>query len=124
MANAAIAVSVGVEEFRDGGLTDATRTQVGGLFVQMYQLQQATLGKLDFNATARAAGKRVLLRRHGAMLSKHYGAAALDAALDESSDSTASYSACSAKAASSSSNSVGFTRWPARLRTYCGSASC
>ena len=83
VANAAIAVSVGVEEFRDGGLTGATRAQVGGLFVQMYQLQQATLGELDFNATARREGKRVLHQRHGASLRANFSEAALDAALDE-----------------------------------------
>jgi len=32
--------------------------------------------------------------------------------------------ACLAKAASSSNNLVGFTRWPVRRRTCCGSASC
>jgi DNA-binding beta-propeller fold protein YncE len=41
-----------------------------------------------------------------------------------SSVSTDNCSACSAKAGSSPSNSVGFTRWPARPRTCCGSASC
>jgi hypothetical protein len=83
VANAATMICAGVEEFQDGRLTDATRRQVGELFVTLYQLHQATLGELDFNATARTEGKRVLLRRHGAMLSKHYGAAALDEALDE-----------------------------------------
>jgi len=53
------------------------------LFVKLYRLQEDTLGQIDFDVVARAEGKLVLLRRHGAMLSKHYGAAVLDAALDE-----------------------------------------
>jgi hypothetical protein len=53
----------------------------------MFKLQESTLGQLDFEATARAEGKRVLYQRHGALLFAHLGAtlseAALDAALDE-----------------------------------------
>jgi hypothetical protein len=83
VANAAIAVCAGVEEFQDGGLAPATQMQVGELFVTLIQLQQSTLGEIDFATVARREGKRAIMRRHGAMLSKHYSAAVLDAALDE-----------------------------------------
>ena len=33
-----------------GGLSGVTRAQAGPLFVELFKLQEATLGKLDFNA--------------------------------------------------------------------------
>jgi hypothetical protein len=34
----------------------------------MFELQQSTLGQLDFDAVARAESKRILWERHGATL--------------------------------------------------------
>jgi hypothetical protein len=85
VADAAIAVCVGVEEFQDGGLTGATRVRAGDLFVQLYRLQQDTIDKIDFDAVARAEGKRVLWERHAAVMRTQlrFSETTLDAALDE-----------------------------------------
>jgi hypothetical protein len=85
VAAAAVAVCVGVEEFRDGGLSGATRTRAGSLFVELYKLQQDTIDKIDFDVTARREGKRVLWERHRATMRTqlNYTDATLDAALDE-----------------------------------------
>jgi hypothetical protein len=88
VADAAIMVCAGVGDWEsDGRLAPATRAQAGALFVELFQLQESTLGELDFAAVARAEGKRAIMRRHGAVLAQHYGAtlsgAALDRVLDE-----------------------------------------
>jgi hypothetical protein len=88
VADAAIAVCAGISDWEfDGRLSGATRTRAGDLFVQLFELQEATVGLLDFSAVARAEGKRTIMRRHGAALKQHYGAALsaerLDAVLDE-----------------------------------------
>jgi hypothetical protein len=86
VADAAIAVCTGIGDWESGsGLSGATRAQAGPLFVELFKLQEATLGKLDFNATARTEGKRVLWERYGAVLTRHYGLseAALGPVLDE-----------------------------------------
>ena len=88
VADAAIAVCAGISDWEaDGRLSGTTRVRTGDLFVQLYELQETTLGKLDFNTTARREGKRTIMRRHGAALKQHYGAALsaerLGAVLDE-----------------------------------------
>jgi hypothetical protein len=81
-------VFAGVADWEDqGSLRPTTRARAGEVFVQLYQLQEATLGQIDFAATARMEGKQVIMRRYGTVLAEHYGAAlsgaALDAVLDE-----------------------------------------
>jgi hypothetical protein len=86
VADAAIMVCCAVGQHRAGsGLTGEIRTRAGDLFVAMYQLQQDTLGELDFAAVARVEGKRALWERHGAVMRAqlNYTDATLDAALDE-----------------------------------------
>jgi hypothetical protein len=81
VAGAASVVCAGLGDW-ESGIAPATQTQAGDLFVELYRLQQTTLGEIDFAAVACREGKRVLWERHGAVLQKHYGPAALDA-LDE-----------------------------------------
>ena len=88
VADAAIAVCGGISDWEnDARLSDATRTRVGDLFVRLFELQETTLGELNFDATARREGKRTIMLRHGATLQQHYGPAMsaerLDAVLDE-----------------------------------------
>jgi hypothetical protein len=83
VAEAAIMVCCACEQYRAASpLTPALRTHAGDLFVQMFELQEATLGELDFDATAHREGKRAIMRQHGAMLAAQYGTAGLEAALD------------------------------------------
>jgi hypothetical protein len=84
-AEAAIMVFAGMEEVQAGGLTPATRSRAGELLVQLYQLQESALGKIDFNATARREGKRILWERYGAALRTqlNYSETTLDRALDD-----------------------------------------
>jgi hypothetical protein len=85
VATATIAVFAGMEEIQNGGLAPATRARAGDLFVEMYELQQAHLGEIDFATVARVQGKRILWARYGAAMREHlrYSEVELDAALDE-----------------------------------------
>jgi hypothetical protein len=60
---------------------------VGGLFAQLYELQESTLAEIDFPMVARTEGKRVFVTRYGAGLKAHFGerldGAALDVMIDE-----------------------------------------
>jgi hypothetical protein len=56
-AAAAAAIGQALVGFHDGGLTPATKTQGGDLVAQLYELQQATLGELDFAAVVRREGR-------------------------------------------------------------------
>jgi hypothetical protein len=84
VAMATIVTFAGMEEVQDGGLAPATRARAGDLLVEMYELQQAHLGEIDFAAVARVQGKRVLWTRYGAAMREHlrYSDGELDAALD------------------------------------------
>ena len=82
VADAAIMVCASLEA---GGLTGAARTRMENLFVELYELQQSTLGDLDFAAVARTEGKRILWERHGATLLARvdYSETAINGAFDE-----------------------------------------
>jgi hypothetical protein len=82
VADAAIMVLAACGDWEaQGRIAGDTRARAGGLFVELYKLQEAS-GAVDFSAVARIEGKRAIMRRHGAALAEHYGVA-LDAALDE-----------------------------------------
>jgi hypothetical protein len=86
VADAAIAVVAGVMDWEaQGKLAPATRARAGDLFVRMYELQEEVRlsSGIDFAAVAATGGKRTIMRRYGVVLAEHYGAATLDAALDQ-----------------------------------------
>jgi hypothetical protein len=84
VAMATIVTFAGMEEVQDGGLAPATRARAGNLLVEMFQLQEDTLGQLDFDVIARREGKRILWARYGAVMREHlrFSDVELDAALD------------------------------------------
>jgi hypothetical protein len=84
VADAAIMTFAGMQECQHGGLAATTRARAGNLFVQLYEMQQAHLGEIDFAAVARVQGKRVLWAHYGAAMREHlrYSDVELDAALD------------------------------------------
>jgi hypothetical protein len=84
VAMATIMTFSGMQQVLDGGLAPATRAQAGNLFVQLYELQQAHLGEIDFATVARVQAKRILWARYGAAMREHlrYSEVELDRALD------------------------------------------
>src|SRR5258708_729908 len=50
----------GMLELQDGGLSATVRTAGGSKVAALYQLQQSTLGKIDFASIVRREGRRVL----------------------------------------------------------------
>ena len=74
VAAAARAIVRALMEYQNGGAQPATTRHGGDLIAQLYSLRQSTIGYLDFDATARAPGKRVLRESY---------ADVSDAALDE-----------------------------------------
>ena len=79
VANVAIAVSVGVEEFLDGGLTGATCRETGDCLSNSTGCRKTRLARST--STSWRVGKASSC--FCAAMSKHYGAAVPDAALDE-----------------------------------------
>ena len=72
IADATIAICGGIGDWQaDGKLSPTTRTMAGDVFVELYWLQEATLGQFDFTVVARREGRRALLQRHGAALAQH-----------------------------------------------------
>jgi hypothetical protein len=84
VATATIAVFAGMQEIQDGGLAPATRARAGDLFVEMFKLQEANFGEIDFAAVARREAKRILWARYGAAMRErlNYSEVELDHALD------------------------------------------
>jgi hypothetical protein len=82
VADAAIVTYRGAWEHADGGVSPVTQAKAGDLLVQLYKLQE-TFGELDFHATARREGRRVLRERWGKTLGQEFGQTTLDAAIDE-----------------------------------------
>jgi len=64
VAAAARAIVRALVEYQNGGAQPSTTRQGGDLIAQLYGLRQATVEELDFDATARACGKRVLRERY------------------------------------------------------------
>jgi hypothetical protein len=65
MAICAGALAEALTERRTGALTSATRTYGGNAIARLYELRQATVGKLDFDRVAREHGVRLLLEHGG-----------------------------------------------------------
>ena len=60
VAAAGIAIAEALSEYRDGGLTPATRTRGGDLIAQLVGLYQFAIADLDFDNVARVHGTAAL----------------------------------------------------------------
>jgi hypothetical protein len=87
-ASAVTGLCFAVAESQNGGLRSATRTENGERIAKMFELQEATLGKLDFAATAREQGKIVLRQYLGDDFYRQYSLEQGDAAIDMFIDET------------------------------------
>jgi len=66
VAAAACAIAQTLDERANGGLRPRTKMCGGDLITQLYALRQACAGELDFDATARAYGKRAIAAHYAA----------------------------------------------------------
>jgi hypothetical protein len=64
-ASAAAAIARALRERENGRLDPRTKAQGGDLIAMLFGLQQATAGKIDFYAVARARGAQTLAERYG-----------------------------------------------------------
>jgi hypothetical protein len=81
-AAATTALCQAMQEYQNGGLRPETRLASGTRVAALYQLQQAHAGALDFAATVRREGKRVLRQYFDGDFHQHYSAEQGDAVLD------------------------------------------
>jgi hypothetical protein len=66
-ADAVAMIGQGILDFAGIGiLAPETRATAGGLFVKLFELQEATRGQLNFAVVARTQGKSLLRQRHAA----------------------------------------------------------
>jgi hypothetical protein len=72
-ASAVTAIAQALVEFQDGGLRRETKDAGAERIAKLYELQQTTLGELDFPTVARAEAKRVLCRCFPAEFYQRYG---------------------------------------------------
>jgi hypothetical protein len=86
-ADAVDAFSTALLEHWGGKLSFKTKDIGGGMIARLYELQQAALGELDFDATARVFGRQALQARHAAAWRAQHGTdlpeTVLDGLLDE-----------------------------------------
>jgi hypothetical protein len=83
MAAAVTGLGFALAEYQNGGLTNKTRTANGERVARLYELQQSTLGQIDFGLVAREQG-RIALRQYldAAGFYQRHGAEQGDAMLD------------------------------------------
>ena len=63
MARAATGLCFAMQEYQNGGLRPETRLANGERIARLFELQEATLGEIDFSLVAREQG-RIALRRY------------------------------------------------------------
>jgi hypothetical protein len=82
-ADAVEAMWMAVAEYLESGHGTLVWTLGGTTIARVYELQQATLGQLDFAGTVRREGKRVMFSRHAARCQAQLGIGLSEAFIDE-----------------------------------------